>query len=240
MKIRCFIAAATFAFTVNNSAQAADIVRSYPPLAAPAAVKAPAFSWQGFYIGGEIGGSWARSKVRTWDMNGRYESWATKPDGFVGGLYAGYNFDAGSNIIIGIDTDILWTDVDGSDTQGMVKARVKQKWVGATRARIGYAAERWLPYIAGGVAYGRINGSVGLFDAGGVQIDGSDRTKTRAGWTLGTGVDYAMTDDVLLRLEYRYADFDKKTYHIAGKDTGGGYRIKYNANDFRFGVAYKF
>jgi len=233
MKIRYFIAAATFAFIANTSAQAADIVRSYPASATPAAASAPSFNWQGFYIGGEIGGSWARSKVHAWDAWDYTRGvgfWSVKPDGFIGGVYAGYNFYTGDDIILGIDTDFLWNDIDGTDTQAGVKVRVKQKWAGSTRLRIGYAVDRWLPYFAGGVAYARIRG--------GMDILHYSEDKTRAGWTIGAGADYAMTDNVLLRLEYRYTDFGEKSYYFA--DAGANYRIKYNTNDFRVGVAYKF
>ncbi|WP_208442595.1 outer membrane protein, partial [Bartonella raoultii] len=52
--------------------------------------------------------------------------------------------------------------------------------------------------------------------------------------TLGAGVDFAMTDNVLLRAEYRYSDYGKKKYF---KDTA---ELQYRTNDFRVGVAYKF
>jgi len=232
MRIKYLVAASTFALVASSGAQAADIIHTNVD---SSVVTAPAFSWQGFYAGGEIGGSWARSKVRAWDSTDG-GTLSTKPDGFIGGLYAGYNFDAGNNIILGIDTDFLWTDVDGkggwSNDALTVEGRVKQKWVGSTRVRVGYAADRWLPYVAGGVAYSRINTSVNVADRE------YSKNKTRAGWTVGAGVDYAMTDNVLLRVEYRYTDFGRKTYHINNADTDA--RIKYNSNDIRVGVAYKF
>lgn len=228
MKIKYLLAASTAALIVSGSAQAADIIRSSEPV-----VSAPAFSWDGFYAGGQIGGSWGRSKGHAWNATDS-DTMKAKPDGFIGGLYAGYNFDAGNNIILGADTDFVWGDVKGTDSKDGVKYRVKQKWVGSTRLRAGYAVDRFLPYIAGGVAYGKVDSSV-RNDAG---VTAFSKDKTRAGWTLGAGVDYAMTDNVLLRMEYRYTDFGKKTYYISNADTNA--RIKYNSNDFRVGVAYKF
>jgi outer membrane immunogenic protein len=232
MKIRYLVAASAFALVTASSVQAADIVHAP---ASPAPVAAPAFSWNGFYAGGEIGGSWARTKVNKWDAAGSQTNGSSRPNSFIGGLFAGYNFDIGSNVVLGLDTDFLWEKVKGqsSVTSGATtyKAEVKQKWVGSTRARLGYAADRWLPYVAAGVAYGRINTSV----TGG---DTFAKNKTPAGWTAGAGVDYAMTDNILLRLEYRYTDFGKKTYYNV-RDSSN-YRVKYKANDIRVGVAYKF
>jgi len=211
MKAKYLIAASTLALIACGHAQAADIVHATveTPIAA-----APAYSWQGFYAGGQIGGSWGEAK-----SGGKI-----KPDGFIGGLFAGYNFDAGNNIILGAETDFLWGDVSKSYSD----FRVKEKWVGATRLRAGYALDRWMPYIAAGVAYGD------------VQLKDKDinvsKSKTMTGWTAGVGVDYAVTDNVLLRAEYRYTDLGKKNFALGG-DT---YRVKYTANDFRVGVAYKF
>jgi len=33
------------------------------------------------------------------------------------------------------------------------------------------------------------------------------------GWTVGAGVDYAFTNNLFGRVEYRYNDFGKETYH---------------------------
>ncbi|WP_375689487.1 outer membrane protein [Bartonella sp. AP57NXGY] len=61
-----------------------------------------------------------------------------------------------------------------------------------------------------------------------------DKIKTMEGFTLGGGIDFAMTDHVLLRAEYRYSDFGKKEYK---KDY---LKLGYTTNDFRVSIAYKF
>ncbi|WP_273789050.1 outer membrane protein [Bartonella sp. ML70XJBT] len=124
---------------------------------------------------------------------------------------------------------------------------MKEKWSGATRVRIGFAADRIMPYIAGGVAYTQMQGITALEvkkdrllpaenNGGKLIASGNvyDETKTLVGFTLGAGVDFAMTDNVLLRAEYRYSDYGKKKYF---KDTA---ELQYKTNDFRVGVAYKF
>ncbi|WP_273789052.1 outer membrane protein [Bartonella sp. ML70XJBT] len=115
----------------------------------------------------------------------------------------------------------------------------KQNWGGATRVRIGFAADRFMPYLAGGIAYGQFQDTVSVSVKG---EDGSvvssrnltDETKTMIGYTLGGGVDFSVLDNVIVRAEYRYSDFGKKKF---AKEK---FEINYKTNDFRVGVAYKF
>ncbi|WP_375609202.1 MULTISPECIES: outer membrane protein [unclassified Bartonella] len=137
------------------------------------------------------------------------------------------------------------------------KHSYKEKWSGATRVRIGFAAiDRIMPYVAGGIAYAQVQGIQSVAGKGerakveqkadvmenppvkqNVDLTGgtwADDTKTMVGFTIGGGVDFAMTESVLLRAEYRYSDFGKKKF---ANDTR---EFNYKTNDFRVGVAYKF
>lgn len=232
MKMKTLIIASAFALMSAASARAADIVAAQQPVAA---VVAPTFSWTGFYVGGQIGGSWSDTKKIAIAEGGSLDS-----SGFIGGLYAGYNFDVGNNIVIGAETDWVWSGLHKTtETSYFEKDRtytgnikLKEHWAGATRVRVGYAMDRLLPYIAGGVAYAKLseNYSVKPADSDG-DFDNDSGSETFTGWTIGAGVDYALTQNVLLRLEYRYNDLSAKN---------DGTRFKYKTNDVRVGVAYKF
>ncbi|WP_156850896.1 porin [Bartonella refiksaydamii] len=116
---------------------------------------------------------------------------------------------------------------------------LKQNWAGATRVRIGFAADRFMPYIAGGVAYTQLQDTISIsFKKGDGKVvsskDLADETKTMIGYTIGGGVDFAMLDNVIVRAEYRYSDFGKKKF------ANERLEIRYKTNDFRVGVAYKF
>ena len=249
MKIRYLIAASAAALTAASAAQAADVVANQEP--APV-VAAPAFSWTGFYAGAQIGGSWSDT-----DLHGKYRTSATNfdgrksfspdPSGFIGGIYAGYNYDLGNNIVIGADTDWVWGDMDESDKHsvtysngqtGSFQGKLKEQWAGSTRARIGYAVDRWMPYIAGGVAYAKVDSSYRMKDSAGKVVPGfsASDSDTLVGWTIGAGFDYAMTDHIILRAEYRYTDFGDEDY----SKNNVKYNVDYKTNDFRVGVAYKF
>ncbi|WP_375658619.1 outer membrane protein [Bartonella sp. MR30HLJHH] len=117
---------------------------------------------------------------------------------------------------------------------------LKEKWSGAARARIGFASHRLMPYIAGGVAYTQMQYIMSLLSKS--QEDSTvfasgdvlDKTETMFGYTVGGGFDLAMTDNIIMRTEYRYSDFLKKKF--ANDDL----KISSQTHDVRFGIAYKF
>lgn len=230
MNLKVILSASLIAIAASSSAFAADAIMSQEP--APFA--APVFSWSGAYIGGEIGWGWGRGK-----LDGDFDSYSEfKPNGFIGGVYAGYNFDIGNNVILGIDGNFDYNglkethdyfSVGGRPIQTSLESKLE--WSGAVRARAGYAVDRFMPYIAGGVAFGSVKNSVAIGD----NYSYSD-SKTLTGWTAGAGIDYAATDNILLRLEYRYTDFGNNDFDFGDISTRGSYKT----NDIRLGIAYKF
>ena len=193
------------------AAQAADLP-AYEP--APAVVApVPSFSWSGPYIGAQVGYGWGRASN-------------TSNDGWMVGGYLGYNVQLdGSPVVFGVETDLNWSNVDGNrGARGRAgRTRLSSDWNGATRGRIGYAFDRFLVYGAAGIAYAdRELRSPGF---------GKDN-KTAVGWTVGGGVEAAVTDNVVARAEYRYTDY--------GSDRFNG--LKSSATEHRImgGIAVKF
>lgn len=186
------------------AAQAADLP-AYEP--APAVVAVPSFTWSGAYIGIQTGYGWGRASN-------------TNNDGWMVGGYLGYNVQVdGSPVVFGVETDLNWSDVDGR-RRGRV--RLDSDWNGATRGRIGYAFDRFLVYGAAGISYADRN----------VRTPFGRGDKTAVGWNVGGGVEAAVTDNVVARVEYRYTDY--------GSDRFGG--VKSSATEHRLmgGVAFKF
>ncbi|WP_375678654.1 MULTISPECIES: outer membrane beta-barrel protein [unclassified Bartonella] len=129
--------------------------------------------------------------------------------------------------------------LDQEDAVETLSHTFKQNWGGATRVRIGFAADRFMPYLAGGIAYGQFQDTVSISvkDEDGRVVSSknlADETKTMIGYTLGGGVDFSLLDNVIVRAEYRYSDFGKKKF---AKEK---LQVNYKTNDFRVGVAYKF
>jgi outer membrane immunogenic protein len=119
--------------------------------------------------------------------------------------------------VLGIETDADWMSVKGSTagTGGVCAAdgggqcQTQQSWVGTTRARVGYAFDRWLPYVTGGVAYGNIQA---------VQPTGTS-TNTNVGWTAGAGLEYAVDHNWSAKVEYLHIDLGTATFMGAASGT---------------------
>ncbi|WP_208431306.1 outer membrane protein [Bartonella doshiae] len=117
-----------------------------------------------------------------------------------------------------------------------------EKWSGATRIHIGFAVStRIMPYLSAGITYAQIQGVYGITeqkkdDATVYTAPGQlyDETKTMTGYTLGGGLNFAVTDNVIVRAEYRYSDFGKEKFVNSTREFSD------KTNDFRVGVAYKF
>lgn len=221
--------------SISGIANAADpIVAQDPtPVAAP-----NTYNWSGAYIGGQIGSSWQKAKYFH-DIDGlmSHTSGTKNKNSFIGGVYAGYNFDIGNNVILGADLDFAKGFKAQKNTLRYGSTGLSQSteldWSGAARARMGYTLDRFMPYLAGGVAFGNVKSSYHNSQ----DDESGSKSKVRTGWTVGGGVDYAATDNVILRLEYRYTDFGKQK--IATEDNVK-FSNKLSSNDIRLGVAYKF
>jgi outer membrane immunogenic protein len=206
---------------------AADL--SHPVYKAPPGMYvAPPFSWTGFYVGINGGYGWGRSNWSSVATAG-----TPKPNGGLLGGTVGYNLQTGI-WVWGLEGDIDASWMKGSDGSGTgvctgVGCQTKNTWLATTRARIGYAADRFLPYITGGAAFGDIK----MTPAG-----GTSTTTTKGGWTVGGGVEFAIAAAWSAKLEYLYADLGKATCGAAtcGIDTA----VTYKANIVRAGVNYRF
>ncbi|HEY6632810.1 MAG TPA: outer membrane protein [Rhizobiaceae bacterium] len=217
--------ASTLLCAMSGYALAADAVVEVPEV-----YVAPVFSWTGGYIGGQVGYLWGDG-----DASGiLFDDGQAEPEGWFGGVYVGYNYQFTNNVVLGIDADFAWTGADDDSTilLGGVPIgalHTELDWEGAVRARLGYAVDRFLPYVAGGVAFGKVDAEA--FDTTGVSIASDDETNT--GWTIGAGLEYAFTDNIIGRAEYRYTDFGDFDF---GDDVSGDLKT----NDVRLGIAYKF
>ena len=146
---------ATTASAVSVSAFAADLPARMEPVAPVAYV--PAFSWSGFYLGGELGWIQTNPKYTTGALLLGAPFLVTSgsdKNGLTYGVMAGYNYQVGQ-LVLGIEGDfqgwtvgqIRYTAVTGD----FLTAR--SKWGGSVRGRLGYAADHALFYVTGGAAF---------------------------------------------------------------------------------------
>jgi outer membrane immunogenic protein len=72
----------------------------------------------------------------------------------IGGT-AGYNWQI-VQTVFGIEVDVDWSSIKGSGPTTCIVAgcETKNNWLGTFRGRIGYAFDRVMPYVTGGLAVG--------------------------------------------------------------------------------------
>lgn len=196
---RIFLASSIAASLAAPTAFAADAVYQ-PPEAPPVAteVAAPAFSWDGGYIGLHGGYGWGDGSFSTTGLS--------SSDNFDGGRFggfAGWNFGFGNGLVAGVEGDLNYDWNENDYVTGTVGTGLS----GSARARLGYAMDRALLYAAGGWTATDFR----------VETPTASENKTLNGWTIGAGFDYAVTDNVFTRVEYRYNDFGER--NILGVDS---------------------
>jgi outer membrane immunogenic protein len=242
------VLAAISSITFAQFATAADL-----PVKAPARVVAPPlYNWTGFYAGLNIGGSWGRldnSLVSTTGVVAFTNS--DKIDGVIGGGQIGYNWQS-NQWVFGLEADFQGSGQKGDGSffipgvggnlalvipSTSITYEDKLNWFGTVRGRVGYAFDRWLPYVTGGWAFGHgeINGTR---TTGGVSTTFSG-SESYSGWTVGGGVEWAFANNWSAKVEYLYINFgDGPTVPV----TTGLNVVSGNLTDniVRVGVNYKF
>jgi outer membrane immunogenic protein len=229
-----------------GSAFAADLPsrKEAPVYIAPT----PAFSWTGFYVGADIGGSFGSTSVH--DNWTNWNSHSLDTSGVLGGGYVGYNYQLNQNFVLGVEGDFQgssasnsWSWV-GSNLAGdtnIYTLKNQQNWLASINGRLGIAYDRALFYAIGGAAWGQGSASFsGAVAGGAVPFVGSvSKTVTESGFDVGGGVEYAFTPNWVGRVEYRYYDFGN--YNLSpAVATFTPFRDSTSVNTVRVGLAYLF
>jgi outer membrane immunogenic protein len=221
------------------SALAADLLNPVQPAAPVAYV--PAFSWTGFYLGGELGWVQTDPKYTTAALllgAPFVVSSGSGKNGLIYGGLGGYNYQVGQ-VVLGVEADfagwtvgtIRYTAITGDFLTA------HSKWGGSIRGRLGYAADHALFYVTGGAAFVSNQTSIPLT---GISIGGDG---AQWGWTVGGGLDYAFTNNWFTGIEYRYSQYGAKTfiYPIPILNLGiVGFKQELNSNQVTARVGYKF
>jgi len=228
MKKTCLAGAALALLATVGAAQAADLPSRRAPrndYIAPV----PVFTWTGFYLGLNAGYGWGAF------TNGS-EQLLGKPSGFVGGITGGFNYQAAQNFVLGLEGD--WDLSAVSDSRQLpffgFNGGGKLTSIATIRGRAGFAADRALIYLTGGLAMGSISANVSDWRA--VPFFSSASTFS-AGWALGAGLEYAFTDHVSAKAEYMFTSLGTKELFTWSPDW---LRVGNNLSQVRAGVNYRF
>ncbi len=212
--------------TTMGAANAADLPRR-EVMPAKAPIYVAAYNWTGFYAGINGGYGWGSS---TWS-NPIGSTGSFDINGSVVGGTLGYNWQAGQ-LVFGLEGDIDWSNIGGRTGNGLcagISCETKNTWLGTARGRVGYAWDRFLPYITGGLAVGDVKSTPAGF--------GSE-TDTQVGWTLGGGAEVALAGPWTAKVEYLYVDLG--TASCGTSACGVSTDVDFHTNLVRGGINYRF
>lgn len=228
MKKFLLASVAALGIVAAGAASAADLPSRKGPIEAP--IYVPAFTWTGFYVGANAGYAWGQIDSTNLGVIGGFGGF-DDPDGFIGGGQIGYNYQIGQ-WVIGAEADFQGADLKATANFGGITASNEINYFGTVRARVGYAFDRFLPYVTGGFAYGNVKNKV-TTPFGSFSDD-----NTQYGWTVGAGLEYAFTNNLTAKLEYLYVDLDKESIQVPGGTFNSNVETKFSV--VRAGLNYKF
>jgi len=188
-----------------SGAGAADLYGS--PRYAPVPI-APEYRWVGPYLGINLG-----------YQGGTLSNSGARPSGVAGGLEGGFNWQFGQ-FMLGWEADLQLSN--SSDI--FANYKFSNPWFGTIRGRGGFALENILFYGTLGLAYGR----------GRIDIGSLGESNFHVGWTVGAGLEVALTHNWSVKAEYLFIDLASESYGLNLTNFG------LTSNLVRFGVNYRF
>jgi outer membrane immunogenic protein len=237
---RIFIAALGAVATIGT-ADAADL-----PMKAPAPAPA-AYNWSGCYLG--IEGGWNgghTSQTAVNPPNPANNGLPLTPDynlngGLVGGTI-GCNYQV-SNWVFGLENDLSWTNASGNanDVRPFNTRStnpVAEEWIDTLRGRIGFAWDRALFYGTGGAAFARTDVTKCPLNFCITQ------SQTQVGWAAGAGMEYAVWQNLSVKIEYLHADLGTGRYFdprlVIGNNVTNTRDVRFTDDIVRAGLNWRF
>ena len=169
---KLFLVGIAAAGLFSGTALASDLPTKAPVYRTP--IAAPPYNWSGFYVGANFGGGWSNGSLNI-PGNNLYGGLTE----FIGGVQAGYNFQAG-HFLFGVEGDFDWAGFGHPALPAPTLGFVNQHWMSTVAGRVGVANDRWLVFAKAGGGWVQsnaiLNFLVGL---------GTGRTPATAGWLAG-------------------------------------------------------
>lgn len=201
----------------SPTARAADMpVKAAPPPSHP-------YNWSGFYLGVNLGGAWTSGSLNI-PSNNLYGGLTE----FIGGVQAGYNFQAG-HLLFGVEGDFDGATFAHPALPTPTLGSVRQNWIGTVAGRIGVVEDNWLLYGKFGGGWVQSDASL---NSSGVSWQGSN---TNSGWLAGIGIEYGFKPHWTLKLEYDFIGLGNWT-----SPTVPAIQLNRDIQVVKFGANYKF
>lgn len=230
--------------SLASTAQAADLaVRSAPSAVAPTA----AFDWQRCYLGLHAGYRYGNSDndfgaVAFGDQpsGSPVDFSSARPGGLVG-AQGGCNLQPSGSLVFGIEGEISGASGRSHSVHNIYHIidpfalNVADPWSADLALRVGMPVDRALIYLKGGLAYSHFDYTWGQVGVGDTSV--TDH-KDRFGGIVGAGVEYAISQNVSLKLEYDHFDYGKAAFSSPNFQLGRTYHARETNDVVKIGINY--
>lgn len=208
-------------------ASATDLMLKNPP---PEYEYTPVTLWTGPYVGAHLGGARGKADITdTYAYNSEDPVMGSKIGStrFIGGVQLGYNRQTG-HLVYGIEADVGKLSIAGKTSAHLQDAAsnanprnkldanysISSGLYGDLTGRIGHVSNNTLLYLKGGAAFLNVDADASYIggDAAGYNTFNFGKSDTMWGWTIGVGVEYALTSSLSLKAEYQHFDFGTMSF----------------------------
>ena len=155
--------------------------------------------------------------------------------GFAGGLKVGADYQMG-DIVFGAAADWAYGGEIGRNDHGTTESFLKMKHMTTLRGRIGWALDNTLIYATGGIALAQM-------ELGGETATAKDsEAKWSKGFTIGGGMEHALSDNFSVGVEYLYTKFGSTDHFLTdgGANTGTAHMEYDDFHTVRASANYRF
>ena len=172
------------------------------------------------------------------------EGFAYTYDGFIGGGQVGCNYQI-NQWVLGVEGTFAGATIKGDAADLAVLNddvfTTKINSLATVTARIGYAWNNVLLYAKGGYAGANVQFSVSdTCCVGGSPMGAGSATHWQSGWTIGTGLEYGLTPNWIIGVEYNYVDLGSANYEVGGSSGSYAFDVKTRIQEVLGRVSYKF
>jgi outer membrane immunogenic protein len=206
--------------------------------APPAYSKGPAvYDWTGLYAGVVAGGGWG---VMPWASGPDATAGSTNiANGHFGGTL-GYNAQTVSAFVLSTEADIAWNHINASVPGALApttcapfaatNCELTSNWLATARLRLGYAFDRVMPYVTGGVSVGDLTAEI-------IGQPLGNQSVVNLSWTVGVGVEFVINGPWTAKVEYLHTDLSGIT--CGNACNGGPLSTNLSDNIVRVGLNYR-
>jgi opacity protein-like surface antigen len=174
---------------------------------APPAPMVLDYNWTGFYLGGFVGYLSGRLEGPPLHVT---DARNLEDDGWTAGLLAGYRYQFPNRFVLGLQLTVpLWAEKGTATSFGFpgTTYEVETNYAILGNVQLGYAFGRWLPFVQGGVGFANVTSRVFNFVPAVLEVE-QDHTL----WTVGAGLDYAVTNNFIVGARYTYVDVVRENH----------------------------